>query len=105
MATTKRIPSNDAYKQMLLPTTLNGSRIYTSCKLGEDDYMRISPIWEAKREKRMCMDDYQCQKCGKAYNLEVHHKRYPEVWGEEDVKDLITLCDSCHKKIHNKEER
>lgn len=107
MATTKRelpIGSAGQFKSMLLSVTLNGSRLYTNCKMGEDDYMKISPIWLKLREGRMKLDNYQCQKCGKAYNLVVHHIRYPEIWGEEDIKDLITLCDDCHKKTHNKED-
>lgn len=33
-------------------------------------------------------------------NLRVHHIRYPEVYGQEQDEDLITLCDECHSKVH-----
>jgi hypothetical protein len=31
--------------------------------------------------------------------LEVHHRRYPENWGEETVYDLTTLCHNCHARL------
>lgn len=101
MATTKRAPTTGQYKQMRLAEQISGFQWYTSANIGEDDYMRLSATWKALREDRLKYDNYKCQKCGKAYNLQVHHIRYPEVWGEETIDDLITLCDECHKKVHN----
>lgn len=40
--------------------------------------------------------------------MQVHHTHYPPVLGTEDPwKDLITLCDKCHRKIEDekREER
>lgn len=53
-------------------------------------------------------DGHQCQMCGKNYGLEVHHKTYyinniSIVGREREYLDcLITLCQDCHAKIHNR---
>lgn len=79
---------------------------YTSTKMPEDDYLQTD-VWRELRTKRLRLDNYQCQNCGTAMNLQVHHIRYPEVWGTENIyTDLITLCDDCHKSAHrNDNER
>jgi len=44
-----------------------------------------------------------CSLCGSDQNLNVHHKTY-ENRGREYLtwkKDLIVLCDNCHKKFHD----
>lgn len=52
-------------------------------------------------------DDNCCQVCGERDKpLEVHHifpqSKYPHIsW---DTSNLITLCQSCHKKYHDKFE-
>ena len=48
--------------------------------------------------------DKCCQVCGeKEKPLQVHHimpsSRYPAL--EADTSNMITLCQSCHKKYHN----
>ena len=53
------------------------------------------------RTKRLKIDKYICRKCGEDNykTLIVHHNKYPA-----KVKDLITLCRSCHLHIHQKLE-
>lgn len=58
-----------------------------------------SEVW---REKRLKLDNFQCQMCETAKNLRVHHITY-EHFGHEPMEDLITLCDNCHRKIHEKD--
>lgn len=67
--------------------------------------------WREKREKILNRDGYKCRWCGSGENLQVHHKyysRYPngvkvEPWNYPDDA-LITLCDKCHKKVHDKKK-
>ena len=40
-----------------------------------------------------------CAKCG-GFGKDVHHKCYPEIQGEEKMKDLQVLCRSCHNAVH-----
>lgn len=51
-------------------------------------------------------DNYTCQACGdkKGGNLRAHHKKhyseFPDL--KHDVDNGITLCESCHIKVHSK---
>lgn len=45
-------------------------------------------------------DDYTCVHCGNTdCDLEVHHLTYKNA-GNEFLTELVTLCESCHNKIH-----
>ena len=69
------------------------------------DYLR-SPEWQKLRSKRLEIDGYKCQRCGRPFDLQVHHLFYPSELGTEDpYRDLITLCDVCHELVeHQKQE-
>lgn len=88
----------EPYKQVYVKD-INGQRYYTTGNLNEDDYMNLSAIW-LKLKKKKLRQDPQCELCKTAKNLRIHHIRYPEVWGEEKIEDLMTLCDACHEKVH-----
>lgn len=90
--------SNSPFKQMVI---CFGK--YTDSDITESDYMDISPKWRRLLEERLKIDGQKCVLCGAAYQLQVHHRRYPPAWGLETTDDLVTLCDACHKKIHSKE--
>ncbi len=57
--------------------------------------------WAGKRTQRMDLDGYRCCNCKSEENLQVHHWHY-ELFNE-DLGDLMTLCESCHKRIHEYE--
>lgn len=51
-------------------------------------------------------DNYKCQHCkGKSKNskLEVHHIVYRSNGGSDEQENLLTLCSSCHYKLHHGE--
>ena len=63
--------------------------------------------WQVKKTSIMQRDGFKCRVCGaKASDgvmLNVHHlfyKRGAAPW-EYDDDDLVTLCESCHKKEHD----
>lgn len=62
------------------------------------EYLR-SETWQKKRSQRLAMDGFKCQMCGSGKNLHVHHITY-EHFSAEPIHDLITVCDNCHRKIH-----
>lgn len=70
--------------------------VYTSYQ----DYLASSD-WKQRRARILKRDNYQCKMCGTGMNLSVHHIRYPKEFGKEPDDDLITVCDSCHKMIHD----
>lgn len=51
-------------------------------------------------------DKYKCQHCkgkSKDSKLEVHHITYRSNSGSDEQENLITLCSSCHYKLHHGE--
>lgn len=65
-----------------------------------DNYLK-SPQWQTLRTERLKKDGFKCQHCGTGKNLRVHHVHYPGELGTESLDDLITLCDQCHREVHN----
>ena len=58
-------------------------------------------LWNFTRKKKLEEAEYKCQLCGnKGVKLHVHHNTYEHI-GDEDMNDLIALCEECHKKFHN----
>jgi hypothetical protein len=67
--------------------------------------------WYKKRAIILARDKNQCQHCGSCDNLRIHHKYYSKYPDETKVYPwnypddaLITLCDSCHKKVHERKK-
>jgi hypothetical protein len=61
--------------------------------------------WQKLRLKIMERDEWTCQCCGvnESATLNVHHQQYEcgkAPWEYED-ETLITLCEGCHKKLHD----
>lgn len=58
--------------------------------------------WLIKRKYILKRDGYKCSKCNLSDNLHVHHKIYIQKYmpWEYPNKYLITLCKSCHHKVH-----
>ena len=91
---------------------VSSRRTYSSSYSGKGDAYRErldDPRWRRKRSRIVERDHYTCQWCGSHENLQVHHKyymRYPDgkladPWDYPDEK-LITLCENCHRKWHEK---
>ena len=59
----------------------------------------LSSQWNAKRKKTLARDKHKCTKCGNTTELRVHHLTYDNIF-HEPLKDLVTLCEACHKQVH-----
>ena len=58
--------------------------------------------YSSRREAVLHRDNYTCQCCGKKHvKLEVHHIIFRSMGGTDDEKNLITLCEKCHKLVHD----
>jgi len=58
--------------------------------------------FSSRREAVLYRDNYTCQYCGKKHiKLEVHHIIYRSRGGTDNENNLITLCEDCHKAVHN----
>lgn len=63
----------------------------------------LSPQWLAFRKFILVARGNSCEKCGSKKSLQVHHLQYIDgkyAW-EYNCNEVIVLCGSCHKKIHN----
>ena len=67
-------------------------------------YIR-SPEWEKRKAVRMEIDGYRCVMCGDTKALQVHHVSYRNLGHEDILRDLCTVCNSCHRKIHRYYDR
>lgn len=60
-----------------------------------------SKYWKSVRETILKRDSYRCRGCYSTTKLQVHHLTYKNHFKEhENLDDLITLCDACHREQH-----
>lgn len=65
------------------------------------EYLKI-PEWESRKAQHLKSTGYRCQVCNSSnIPLHVHHRTY-ERRGYENFKDLIVLCEECHRLYHEK---
>ena len=58
--------------------------------------------YSSRRSAILHRDNYTCQCCGKKNcRLEVHHIKFKSNGGTDDEENLITLCEDCHKGVHD----
>lgn len=89
------IPINDGniYKTLGNPETFKEYNRYIH-----------SNNWKDIRNARLQKDNNRCRNCGSVLNLQVHHKNYNS-FGNENINDIITLCDECHNKIEKNKRK
>lgn len=76
----------------------------------KSNYVRSldNPQWREVCRLVRLRDGHQCQRCRKAYSLEIHHLKYyingQSIVGHESehLDCLVTLCAECHQLEHNK---
>jgi len=59
-----------------------------------------SEIWRAKRRFVLQRCGGMCESCGQNEAKQVHHLKYPGVFGHEPLWDLRAVCVPCHELIH-----
>ncbi|GCE09977.1 hypothetical protein KDAU_73060 [Dictyobacter aurantiacus] len=70
--------------------TLQASRYQDPTRL--DENLRIACLMR---------DGYQCQSCHKRETrLEAHHLVFRQHGGKDTLSNLLTLCESCHHRVH-----
>jgi len=68
------------------------------------------PRWKSKRKEILTRDGHQCIHCKSDKTLQVHHRQYHFIVSQQKFRLpweypdhlLITLCESCHNRGHNK---
>jgi len=65
------------------------------------EYQQSNRLDENLRMATLMRDKYQCVSCGKKnVQLQAHHIVHQCQSGKDTIKNLITLCQQCHKKVH-----
>ena len=59
-----------------------------------------SPEWLERSRKVKERDGNTCTTCPHTDNLEAHHKKFLSQGGNNSMSNLVTLCHTCHEKIH-----
>lgn len=75
-----------------------------SRKQRQDYYHKYlkSDEWQRKRYLVLKRDNNRCVYCG-AKATQVHHKKYAKRnIGREPLEWLVSVCDECHRKRHNR---
>jgi 5-methylcytosine-specific restriction endonuclease McrA len=58
--------------------------------------------WKTLRKSALEAALQRCQVCNSDKSLQVHHRQYPKVFGQENLSFLIVLCRRCHALFHGK---
>ena len=63
----------------------------------------MSSKWRQIRKKKAIEQNNTCEICGKVIlkGFHIHHKTYKN-FGNEDLSELMFLCENCHKQLHKK---
>lgn len=64
-----------------------------------NDFYR-SFAWQKIKENCLRRDFFICRICKTDRAITAHHLTYERFGGDEEPKDLISVCFSCHAKIH-----
>ena len=65
------------------------------------EYQQSNRLDENLRIATLMRDGYQCAQCEKKnIRLDAHHIVWKEHGGKDTISNLLTLCRSCHRKVH-----
>lgn len=65
-----------------------------------------TPYWKAIAAHTRYKAGYRCQLCNSGSYLTTHHRNYDvHGWEHAHMHELIVLCNYCHEKFHDIEEK
>lgn len=67
-----------------------------------NDNLYLSEEWKNIRKKVYVRDNFKCQCCGSNRNILAHHIIPYRISKNNNISNLITLCNECHPKIEHK---
>jgi len=98
----KRIVSNHELARLIRTCYINKEEGTDEMVLGSEVYGAY--WWPIVRDAVLNRDAYTCQMCGCKEQLEVHHIMHRQHGGSDHPYNLITLCTSCHDRVHGRIE-
>lgn len=85
---------------------LRGIEDRSSRFIDRDEYQKylLSEAWRRRRAKVMTRANNLCEGCLMNAPSEVHHLTYAHIT-EEFAFELVALCDRCHDRVHETEDK
>ena len=99
----KRIDLKKSLEKLRPPGSRSIKEFYERFK-DYNEYLK-SKEWKQIRDLYFIGKSKKCIVCGSKKYINLHHKSYKRLGGINEIKDLITVCRSCHKKIHDIEKK
>ncbi len=66
-----------------------------------DFYRRINEsTWPPLRAKCFARDGMKCRMCNSDSSLRAHHRSYNRMRTKNEIDDLTTVCETCHRLYH-----
>jgi len=67
----------------------------------KNDYNKYinSESWKRLKSSALERANGKCQFCGKPAS-EIHHKKYPKVFSDDKLDNLVACCKKCHSLQH-----
>ena len=62
----------------------------------------LTKHWKKLRAAAVKRDNGKCVECGETETLQVHHKIYRKRFEDGKLKDVVTLCNICHRIAHGR---
>jgi 5-methylcytosine-specific restriction endonuclease McrA len=72
----------------------------TTVRLKTPRVKREPEAYSHVKRKVLARDHWQCQICGSRKNLHIHHQEFRSHSGADTEENLITLCETCHRRAH-----
>lgn len=94
----KEILPDDNWKEYEMSRQLKINEQRLNQKEKYNEYLK-SEKWYNIRKLVLKRDNFLCQGCLESEATEVHHKNYVHLF-DEILFDLVSVCKSCHIKIH-----
>ena len=70
-------------------------------RIGAYDYKVYLTTSHWRKLRAVARTHYKtCVLCGAIETLNVHHRNYANLGNEDIARDLVLLCDRCHKTYH-----
>jgi len=93
-------------KIILEDVQINIRALQEGKKLYKWQYQKSNRLDENLRKATIMRDDNKCMECSNSNcMLEVHHIVPRRLSGSDTISNLITLCEKCHDKTEEKEEK
>lgn len=65
-------------------------------------FLKLEPeAYEALCQETLRRDKWRCRSCGYRQTLAAHHIVFRSQGGDDTSENLITLCTSCHRGVHD----